>query len=440
MNLSALPETPGPMSGKRAPHRLIAREYLVPFLLVTALFFLWGIPNNLNDVLIRQFMKSFEITRFKAGLVQSAFYMGYFLLSMPAALVMRRYGYKAGLVTGLFLYAAGTWLFWPAAMVGQYGFFLMALFVIASGLAFLETGANSFIAQLGDSESSERRLNFSQAFNPFGAISGALIGTVFIFSGIELKPAQVAVMKMNGTWQPYLHHETMRVITPYLVLGAVVFLWALLILRARFPKVAGETTSHAAAEHGRFRDLFRYPHFILAVVAQFFYVGAQVGTWSYFIQYVQDYTHQPEKVAGYFLSGTLVAFGVGRFSATWIMQFIRPNVLMGTYSVINVLLVAIGVMFPGWVGLWAVFLTSFFMSLMFPTIFALGLKGLGPNTKIGGSLIVMAIIGGAVFTPLMGLVAVHSMAMAMLIPLGCYAFIAYYGFAGSRLGLARQAE
>jgi FHS family L-fucose permease-like MFS transporter len=442
MNLSSLSETNHLTHGEHPRHRLFARENLVPFLLVTALFFLWGIPNNLNDVLIRQFMKSFEITRFKAGLVQSAFYMGYFLLSMPAALVMRRYGYKTGLVMGLFLYAAGTFLFWPAAMIGQYGFFLMALFVIASGLAFLETGANPFISQLGDPASSERRLNFAQAFNPLGAISGVLVGTVFIFSGVELKGPEVAAMKANGTWQPYLHHETLRVITPYLVLGCIVFIWALLIIRTRFPKVAGETTSHSAAEHGRFRDLFHFPHFVLAIVAQFFYVGAQVGTWSYFIQYVQDYTHQPEKVAGYFLSGTLVAFGVGRFSATWIMQFIRPNVLMGIYSVINVLLVAIGVLLPGWIGLWAIFLTSFFMSLMFPTIFALGLKGLGPNTKIGGSLIVMAIIGGAVFTPMMGLVseATHSMATAMLVPLACYAFIAYYGFAGSRLGLASEVE
>src|ERR1017187_2228246 len=156
--------------------RLFSPGNTLAFILVTALFLFWGIPSNMNDILIRQFMKSFEITRFKAGLVQSAFYMGYFLLSMPAALVMRRFGYKAGLVTGLFLYAMGTWLFWPAAIVGRYGFFLMALFVIASGLAFLETGANSFVAQLGDPESSERRLNFAQAFNPFGAISGALIG------------------------------------------------------------------------------------------------------------------------------------------------------------------------------------------------------------------------------------------------------------------------
>jgi FHS family L-fucose permease-like MFS transporter len=414
---------------------LFAHEKLVPFILVTALFFFWGIPNNLNDVLIRQFMKSFEITRFKAGLVQSAFYMGYFLLSMPAALVMRRFGYKAGLVTGLLLYACGTWLFWPAAVVGQYAFFLCALFVIASGLAFLETGANPFIAQLGDPESSERRLNLSQAFNPLGAISGVLIGTVFIFSGMEITPRQTAAMKAAGTLNAYLHQENMRVITPYLVLGSVVFVWALLIMRTRFPRVAGETTSHATAEHGRFRELLAYPHFLFAVIAQFFYVGAQVGTWSYFIQYVQDYVHQPEKVAGYFLSGTLVAFGVGRFSSTWIMQFIRPNVLMGLYSVMNVLLLAVGVLMPGWIGLWAIFLTSFFMSLMFPTIFALGIKGLGRNTKIGGSVIVMAIIGGAVFTPAMGLVyeATKSMAMAMLVPLTCYVFIAYYGFVGSRI-------
>jgi len=436
MDLSALPETTRPASGPPGYHRLFAREHLLPFVLVTALFFLWGIPNNLNDVLIKQFMKSFEITRFKAGLVQSAFYMGYFTLSMPAALLMRRFGYKAGLVTGLFLYASGTLLFWPAAMVGQYAFFLLALFVIASGLSFLETGANSFVAQLGDPESSERRLNFSQAFNPLGAITGVLIGTVFIFSGVEHTPAQLAAMKVSGTLHTYLRHETMRVITPYLVLGAVVIFWALLIIRTKFPKVAGETTSHAAAEHGRFRDLLHYPHFILAVIAQFFYVGAQVGTWSYFIQYVQDYTHMPEKTAGYLLTGTLVAFGVGRFSSTWIMKYIRPNLLMGAYSVINVALVAVGVLFPGWLGLWAILLTSFFMSLMFPTIFALGLRGLGANTKIGGSFIVMAIIGGAVFPPAMGLVwqATHSMAIAMLLVLICYVYIAYYSYVGYALG------
>ncbi len=410
---------------------LLPRQNLLPFVLVTALFFLWGIPNNLNDVLIRQFMKSFEITRFEAGLVQSAFYMGYFLLSMPAALVMRRYSYKAGLVTGLLLYSAGTLLFWPAALIGKFGFFLGALFVIASGLAFLETGANPFIAQLGDAANSERRLNFSQAFNPLGAITGALVGTVFIFSGIELKAHQVQALKLAGQYQGYLRQETMRVITPYLVLGCVALAWALLIARTKFPALGAETS--AGAEKGSFKELLRRRHFLLAVLAQFFYNGAQVGTWSFFIQYVQDYTHQPEKLAGYFLSGTLVAFGLGRFSATYFMQFVRPNVLMGTYALTNVFLVGIGILYPGWIGLWSIFLTSFFMSLMFPTIFALGLKELGANTKLGGSMIVMGIVGGAAFTPIMGLIASHSMAHAMVVPLCCYAFIVYFAFIGSRV-------
>jgi len=176
--------------------RLFSPGNTLPFILVTALFLLWGIPSNMNDILIKQFMKSFEMTRLKAGLIQSAFYMGYFLLSMPAALLMRKYGYKAGLVTGLFLYSAGTFLFWPAALVRQYGVFLLALFVIASGAAFLETGANSFIALLGDPRTSERRLNFSQAFNPVGAVTGVLVGTVFIFSGVELRPQQVNALSL----------------------------------------------------------------------------------------------------------------------------------------------------------------------------------------------------------------------------------------------------
>jgi MFS transporter, FHS family, L-fucose permease len=408
---------------------LFPAGHLIPFVLVTALFFLWGIPNNLNDVLIRQFMKSFAISRFQAGLVQSAFYMGYFLLAMPAALLMRRVGYKAGFVTGLVLYAVGTFLFWPAAVMGRYEFFLLALFVIASGLSFLETASNPFIAQLGDPESSERRLNFSQAFNPLGSITGVLIGTVFIFSGIELTPDEVAARKLHGVYEAYLRTETLRVVKPYIVIGVIALIWAVFILLTKFPSIQGEHED-SAGDHGHFAELLRYPHFLLAVLAQFLYVGAQVGTWSYFIQYVQEYAHQPEKVAGYFLTGTLAAFGVGRFVSAYLMRFIAPNKLMGLYSVAAIILVGIGVLFPGWVGLWCLFLTSFFMSLMFPTIFALGLKGLGPNTKIGGSLLVMAIVGGAVLTPLMGLISEKSgsIAVAYSIPLLAYVYIAFYSW------------
>ncbi len=420
--------------------RLFASGYTLPFFLVTALFLFWGIPSSMNDILIKQFMKSFEITRFKAGLIQSAYYMGYFLLSMPAALIMRKYSYKAGLVIGLLLYSLGTFLFWPAAMVRQYWFFLLALFIVASGASFLETGANPFIAVLGDPRTSERRLNFSQAFNPVGAVTGVLVGTVFIFSGIELNSSQMVALKAAGEYNAYLQHETMRVVRPYLVIGSLIFVWALLIMRTKFPKIAEEAQAEAEREKGRFMDLFHHRHFVLGVLAQFLYVGAQVGTWSYFIQYVQDYTHQPEKVAGFFLTGTLVAFGVGRFSATYLMKYLAPGKLMGLYGIANCVLVGIGVLMPGWVGVIALFLTSFFMSLMFPTIFALGIKELGPNTKLGGSLMVMSIIGGAVFPPIEGLIygATHSMAIAMGLLFFCYAFITHYGFAGCKV-LARQA-
>jgi MFS transporter, FHS family, L-fucose permease len=414
---------------------LIPAGMRFPFFLVTVLFFLWGVPSNLNDVLIRQFMKSFALSRLQAGFIQSAFYMGYFVLATPAALLMRRFGYKIGFVAGLLLFSAGAFLFWPAAVIGRYGFFLAALFVIASGLSFLETASNPFIAQLGDPEGAARRLNFSQAFNPLGAITAALVGTVFIFSGIELSPGQIAAMRAAHTYAPYLQRETMRVVAPYLGIGAFTFIWAILIARTKFPVIAREAEG-GGGEHGNFRELLHYPSFLFAVAAQFAYVGAQVGTWSYFIQYVQDATHRPEKTAGYLLTGTLVAFGVGRFSSAALMTRIKPNFLLGLYSLVNIGLVAVGVLFPSWIGLWAIFLTSFFMSVMYPTIFALGIEGLDRNTKIGGSLIVMAIVGGAVMTPAMGWVSQtwHSIALAYLVPLLCYCFIAVYSFWGANLG------
>jgi FHS family L-fucose permease-like MFS transporter len=429
-----VPQSTESKETRNTPQPLVPTGLGVQFFLVTALFFLWGVPNNLNDVLIRQFMKSLAISRFQAGLVQSAFYMGYFLLAIPAALLMRKMGYKFGIVVGLLLFAGGAFLFWPAALLGQYGYFLFALFVIASGLSFLETASNPFIAQLGAPESAARRLNFSQAFNPLGAITGVLAGTVFIFSGVELTPQQVAVMQAANSYEAYLRRETMRVVVPYLVVGMIALIWAFMISRTKFPAIAREHETDAQ-EHGSFRELLRYPNFLFAIVAQFLYVGAQVGTWSYFIQYVQDGTHEPEKIAGYFLTGTLVAFGVGRFSSAALMRYVKPAYLMGIYSLVNIGLVAVGVAFPGWVGRWAIFATSFFMSVMFPTIFALGIDGLDQNTKIGGSLIVMAIVGGAVLTPIMGLISQtqHSIAEAYLVPLCCYCGIALYSFIGVRM-------
>ena len=413
--------------------RFIPPGTILPFILVTALFMYWGIPANLNDVLIKQFMKSFEISRFQAGLIQSAFYMGYFLLAMPAALLMRKFNYKTGLITGLFLFSIGCYLFWPAALAGKYSFFLFALFVIAAGLSFLETGANPFIASLGNPETSERRLNFSQSFYPLGAVIGALAGTLFIFSGIEHNETTINAMKAAGEYDAYLKKETLRVVTPYMVLATIVLAWGIFMLLTKFPKIHEEKNDYI--QKGKLSDLFKYPHFWKGVLGEFFYVGAQVCTWSYFITYIQDYTGQPEKIAGGILTGTLVAFGVGRFFSTWIMKYFKPNKMMGVYAICNMVLVGIGIVFPGWIGVGAIFLTSFFMSLMFPTTFALSIKGLGPNTKLGGSLLVMAIIGGAVFTPIMGLVSqiTGSMALAMIVPFTGYVYMVYYAYRGCRM-------
>jgi MFS transporter, FHS family, L-fucose permease len=286
---------------------------------------------------------------------------------------------------------------------------------------------------MGDEESAARRLNLAQAFNPLGAISGVLAGTVFIVSGVELTPAQVVAKQAEHTYTAYLHTEIMRVVAPYMAIGVFALVWAALIAVSRFPTIAREHED-GNLDHGKFSDLLQHRNFMLAVVAQFLYVGAQVGTWSYFIQYVQDAVHQPEKIAGYFFTGTLLAFSIGRFASSVIMQRVSPATLMVIYSTLNVLLVAIGILLPGWVGLWAIFSTSFFMSIMCPTIFALGIEGLGPNTKIGGSLIVMAIVGGAVLTPIMGYVAqaTHKISIAYAVPMLCYVFIALYAITAMR--------
>jgi MFS transporter, FHS family, L-fucose permease len=409
--------------------RLIPPGRMLPFLVVTVLFFLWAIPNNLNDILIRQFMKSFDINRSSAASIQIWFYLGYFTLAIPAAQLMRRFGYKMGIVTGLVLLGAGCWMFYPAAQAGIYTFFLAAQFVIASGLSFLETGANSFIAQLGPAGSSERRLNLSQAFNPLGSITAGLIGTVFIFSGIKLTDVQVATMQASGTYQDYLHTETLRVVAPYEVLGTVALLWALLVLITKFPVLGGEEPSSASSSTSAVQASLLQPHFLFAVVAQFLYVGAQVGTWSYFIPYVESATGVGDKAAGYMLTGTLAAFAVGRFSSAWLMRHFHAQMMLVVYSVINVALGLVAVARPGWFGAMCLLTTSLFMSIMFPTIFALGLKGMGAKTKTAGSLLVMAILGGAALTKLMGSVSDRwGLQAAYLVPVICFAGVALYGW------------
>ena len=414
---------------------VLPRRYLLAFALVTSLYFLWGVPANLNDLLIRQFMKSFELSRFQAGLIQSAFYLGYFCFSIPAALILQRFGYKRGIVSGLLLYATGSFLFWPAARTHRYGAFLLALYVIASGLAFLETGANSFIAEMGTAEGSARRLNFAQAFNPLGAISGVIIGTVFIFSGVELAPAQVAAMRAAGTYGAYLDGETGRVLLPYLAIGLVVLVIAITMMRTSFPSSAeGKTEPKLQLSWPAFGALLRNKRLMLAVLVQFLYVGAQVCTWSYFIQYAEDYVRTGEKTGGYLLTGSLVIFAIGRFSGSYLMRWVRSSILLAVYAACNILLLLVAVFKPGSVGLYALFATSFFMSIMYPTIFAVGLGAVEENVEVAGAILVMSIIGGAVVTPVVGFSAeaLHSMAHALGLLLICYFAIAALGLASLR--------
>ncbi len=407
-------------------------SYRWPFFLCTALFFLWGMSNNLTDILVQQFRKSFALSQMQAQLVQTAVFFGYFLMAIPAANLMRRFGYKTGILLGLSLFGAGTLLFWPAAVIGRYEAFLLALFIVGCGSATLETAANPLIAQFGPASTSERRLNFAQAFNPPGTILGVLLGTYFIFSGVEVSPAEAARLRAAGTFNAYMHQEIMRVVPIYVGLGMAVLLCAVLVARTRFPAFATEQMPRANA--GRLSDLLPFRGLWFAVAAQFFYVGAQVSTWSAYIPYLRQYTSLPERTSGLLLTGNLVAFGLGRIVSTPLMRFAAPAKLIGVYALINVALLGAGVLHPGIAGALAILLSSFFMSIMYPTIFALGIKGLGRHTKLGGSIIVMSIVGGAVLPPLLGWIVrgTGSLAQGYLVVAAAYMVVAIYGFTRRR--------
>ena len=411
------------------------------FLLTTTVFFVWGMSNNLTDILVQQFRKSFELNLLQAQLVQTANFLAYALIATPAALLTRRFGYKAGLVIGLVTFGVGTLLFWPAAIIGQYTPFLVAIFVVGGGASFLETAANPLIAQFGDPHTSEQRLNFAQSFNPPGTITGVLIGTWFIFSGVDATPAQVNAMKARGTYAAYLHTEILRVVPTYVVLGVCVLSLAIVLSRAKFPasldsmENAAYPSEVATPQHGAYGRLFRSRALVFAIIAMFFYVGAQVSIWSNLIPYLRAYTTLGDRSAGYWLTGTLVALGLGRIVSTPLMRYIHPSRMIGFYAFANLILLAIGITRPGFVGGAAIVVTSFFMSVMYPTIFALGVKGLGGDTKIGGSLLVMSIAGGAVFPPVVGLVAraSGSLAHGFVVPAAAFVVIALYAFIVPRI-------
>jgi MFS transporter, FHS family, L-fucose permease len=424
-------------SNVRAARTAVGSAGTYAFVLIASLFFLWGVANNLNDILIKQFKKAFELSDFRAGLVQSAFYAGYFLLAIPASVSMRRYGYKVALLIGLGLYAAGAFLFYPAAALRTYALFLGALFIIASGLAFLETAANPLVTVLGPAEGAARRLNLAQSFNPLGSIAGVLIGQRFIFSGLELDPGQLASLS-EGARSAYQASQSAAVQIPYLIIGAVVLFWALLIAKLQLP-VANTASASVVSHAARVRDLFRNKNYLLAVLAQFFYVGGQVGIWSYLIRYAQQtMPGTSERHAADFLTGALVLFMIGRFTGTALMRRVAPPRLLALFASIALTLATVALLFPGRVGVMALIATAFFMSIMFPTIFALGLRGLDPETrKSASSFLVMAIVGGAILTVVMGAISdAAGIHRAMIVPITSFAVVRAFAAYTRRLSTA----
>lgn len=429
MNTAPLRDATSPATPRSTS--LFPKSGLLPFALVTALFFLWGMSNNLTDVLVQQFKKSFDLSPLQAQLVQTAVFFGYFCMALPAALVTQRKGYKTGILMGLCLFGCGMLLFWPAAVIGRYPLMLLALYVVGCGSAVLETTANPFIANTGPVESAERRLNFAQSFNPPGTIVGVLVGTFFIFSGVELTTAQVAQLKLRGGYAQYLHSEVMRVVPTYVILGCVVLALAGVIAFTRFASPI--VLLHGSRERSLRRDmpsLLRSPQVIAAVLAQFCYCGAQVSTWSAFIPYTKQYAGTSERTAALFLTGNLIAFAAGRVFSTSVMQWFRPVRMMVAYALANICILGYAIVHPGFSGAVAIVLTSFFMSLMYPTIFSIGIRNLGERTELASSLLVMAVVGAAIIPPLLGLItkATHSYALGYVPVLACYGVVAAFGW------------
>lgn len=398
------------------------KSWLFPFILVTSLFFFWGFVHNLDPILIPHLRKAFNLTDLQSSLIDSSVFIAYFVMALPAGYIMRKYGYKSGIMIGLVLFGFGCILFVPAANSLQYIYFLGALFIISCGLTFLETAANPYVTILGPAETATKRLNFSQSFNGLAAFIAPTFVGPMILSGKNLSQSEMASMSPMEL-QSYLASEAASVKMPYLILGLIILAVALVFYFTNMPDVKEDDKK--GVEGASFGMALKSIKLRWGITAQFFYVGAQVCVASFFIKMATTTAGLDEGTAAKYLGFFGLAFMLGRFVGTFFMQFIQPRKLLLLYTIINMLLSGIAIMGTGILVVYTLIAIAFFMSIMFPTIFSMGIDGLAHNTKIGSSLIVMSIVGGAILPPLLGLISdlTGSIQNGYFVPLTCFSVI-----------------
>jgi FHS family L-fucose permease-like MFS transporter len=410
---------------------VVPRKYLVPFVLITTLFALWGVANNMTDIQLATFKKVMSMTDTQTSLIQVAFYGAYFCLALPAAIFIRRSSYKAGVLLGLAMYATGAAMCYPASQTLEYWHFLAAFYIFAGGCAVLETAANPYILVMGPAESATERLNLAQSFNPLGSIIGIFLGKYLILA--HLNRADAAARSAMGTeeLETIQHQELATVATTYGLVGLVGLVIWLLIAFNKFPYAKGEEIKDSIAT--TFGRLMRQRHWVWGVTAQFFYVGAQICVWSFTIRYVMvNLGLNEDDASTYYLAGIIV-FSISRFICTALMKVIAPHTLLWVLALVAAGLTGIVAMSSGFVGVYALIGISACMSLMFPTIYGLALHGLSDDdTKVGASGLIMAILGGAILTYVQGSVSDHyqNINLSYIVPLICFIVIAYYGMRG----------
>jgi MFS transporter, FHS family, L-fucose permease len=406
--------------------------FLIPFILVTSLFFMWGLANNMTDTLLAAFKRIMSMSDFQTSWIQIAFYGSYFVLALPAAIFIKRFTYKAGILLGLGMFIAGGLLFYPASHSMQYSHFLGALFILAGGLSILETTANPYILAMGPEESSTRRLNLAQSFNPIGSITGVVLSKYFILSHLNRADAAQRASMSQTELLSIQGQELNATMGPYV--GVAIFLliiWMVIAL-VKMPRASAESTKIDLG--ASLKRLVSNPRYSSGVLAQFFYVGAQIGVWSFTIRYAMQELSIDEASASSYYIAALIIFMALRFVFTALMKYFSPGILLTISASFAILSTVFTIMGNGIFAVYALVSISAFMSLMFPTIYGISLKGLGEDTKIGASGLIMAILGGAVITAIQGQVSdlSGSIKIAFIVPLVCFIFIAFYGFRNIR--------